>query len=75
VEREVEILENKELVEKVFSMMKPKYREILFLRYLENKSYEEISDILKKSVGTIGTLVARAKKNFKKELERIRNKK
>jgi len=38
-----------------------KYQEVLVLKYLEEKDYNEISDILKKSVGTVGTLLNRAK--------------
>ncbi len=40
------------------------YRDVLVLRYLEDQSYEEISDIIKKPIGTVGTLVNRAKKAF-----------
>jgi RNA polymerase sigma-70 factor (ECF subfamily) len=45
--------------------MPRKYSEILILRYLEDKDYQEISDILKKPPGTIGTLINRAKHYFK----------
>lgn len=45
-----------------------KYREILILRFLEDKSYEEIGEILEKPVSTVGTLVRRAKELFKKNL-------
>ncbi len=44
-----------------------KYREILILKFLEEKSYKEISDILKKPMGTVATLINRAKKQFRKE--------
>ena len=43
-----------------------KYREVLVLRYLEEKKYEEISDILRKPPGTVATLINRAKSKFKK---------
>lgn len=43
-----------------------KYREVLILKFFEDKSYREISDILKKPEGTIATLLNRAKKKFKK---------
>lgn len=46
-----------------------KYKEVLVLRYLEDKSYTEIADILKKPEGTIATLLNRAKKQCKKKLE------
>jgi len=42
-----------------------KYKEVLVLRFFEQKDYKEISDILKKPEGTIATLINRAKKQFK----------
>lgn len=42
------------------------YREPLSLFYLEEKSYEEISDILRIPIGTVGTRINRAKVIFKK---------
>lgn len=42
------------------------YREPLALYYLEEKSYEEISDILRVPIGTVGTRLTRAKKIMKK---------
>jgi RNA polymerase sigma-70 factor (ECF subfamily) len=46
-------------------MIKPAYREVLVLKYLEDKDYQEISDILRRPTGTVGTLIARAKKELK----------
>lgn len=57
-----------EMIEKVLAKIKIEYREVLVLRFMEDKNYEEISDILKKPVGTVGTLLSRAKKELKKEL-------
>ncbi len=37
------------------------YREVLILRFLEEKSYEEIVDIIKKPKGTIATLIRRGR--------------
>ncbi|QLG69415.1 MAG: RNA polymerase sigma factor SigW [Candidatus Woesebacteria bacterium] len=42
------------------------YREVITLYYLEEKSYEEISDILRVPVATIGTRIRRAKILMKK---------
>ena len=42
------------------------YKEPLSLFYLEEKSYEEISDILRIPMGTVGTRVNRAKAIMKK---------
>lgn len=58
--------ENK-IISEVLAKLDEKYREVLILKFLEEKSYEEISDILKKPMGTVATLINRAKKNFKEE--------
>ena len=41
-----------------------KYREVIILRFFEHKEYEEISDILKIPVGSVGTLLHRGKKQL-----------
>jgi len=57
---------------KVIESMPLKYREAIILRFLEEKSYEEIMDILRKSKGSVATLIARGKKILKRELTQIR---
>ncbi|MFA5126816.1 MAG: RNA polymerase sigma factor [Patescibacteria group bacterium] len=47
-----------------------KYREVMILKYLEDKSYEEISDIIKKPASTVGTLLRRGKKILRQELKK-----
>ncbi len=59
-----------ELVHKILDGMPENYREVLVLYFLEEKSYEEISDILKKPMGTVATLLNRAKKSFRESAER-----
>lgn len=46
-----------------------KYKEPLVLFYLEDRSYEEISDILRIAIGTVGTRINRGKKLLKLILE------
>jgi len=41
-----------------------KYKEVLLLKFIEGKDYQQISDILRKPIGTIGTLINRAKKKL-----------
>lgn len=53
----------------VLSKLDPKYGEVLILRFLEEKSYTEISDILKLPEGTVATLISRGKKELKTKLE------
>jgi len=54
-------LNNRKLVETI-GQLSDKYREVLILNYLEGKSYQEIADVLNKPIGTVGTLINRAKK-------------
>lgn len=61
---------NGEFVRKLLALLPLKYREVLILKFLEQKDYEEISDILKKPLGTVGTLINRAKQALKEAAER-----
>lgn len=68
----MELMKNKELatiIGKTFEKMDEKYKEILLLKFVEDKSYDEISDILRKPKGTVGTMINRAKKQFRKIIE------
>lgn len=66
---------DRENIDKAISNLDEKYREVLILRFLDEKDYVEIADILKKPVSTVGNLIARGKKLFKKEYEDIINNK
>ena len=48
-----------------------KQREPLELFYFEDKTVNEISDIIRKPTGTVGTLMSRGKKHLKRRLNRI----
>ncbi len=47
-----------------------KYREIIILKYFEEKDYNEISDILKKPTGTVASMLNKARLELKKQLVR-----
>ena len=55
-------------LERALQALSDKYREPLILRFFEHKEYEEISDILRIPIGTVGTLIYRGKKELKKRL-------
>jgi len=63
---EVEINFEKQEVQEILNAclkeLPLKYRSPLVLFYLEEKSYEEISDVLRIPVGTVGTWINRGKK-------------
>lgn len=53
---------------KLIDDLRLEYREVLVLYYFEEKSYEEISDILQIPVATVGAWLNRAKGQLKKKL-------
>lgn len=67
--REMDLKDMKKDVRRVLAELDIKYREVLILKFLEDKTYQEMSDILKKPMGTIATLINRAKKEFKEKYE------
>ena len=52
----------------VLNDLDDKYRQVLILKFYEDKDYTEISDILKKPSGTIATLINRGKKTPKEQV-------
>jgi len=52
------------LTHEVLEHLPLKYKSVLVLKFLENMSYEEISDVLKMPEGTVATRINRAKKKF-----------
>ncbi|MEI8174534.1 MAG: RNA polymerase sigma factor [bacterium] len=57
------------IIYSILNQLDSKYKEVLMLRFLEDKSYTEISDILKIPEGTVATLLNRGKKELKILLE------
>jgi RNA polymerase sigma-70 factor (ECF subfamily) len=49
-------------IKEIIAKMPEKYREVLILRFIEEKSYEEIMDIVQMPKGTIASLVNRGRK-------------
>ena len=68
IEKELDGIYLKENVAKVLYSLNEKYREVLILKFLEEKNYQEISDIIKRPMGTVGSLMNKAKSEFRREL-------
>ncbi len=60
--------EQKQYVIRTLNELDEKYKEILLLRFFEDKSYEEIGDILKLPAGTVAVRINRAKKQLQKSI-------
>jgi len=59
-----------EEIGKILNRLDNKYREVIILKFLEERNYKEISDIIKKPAGTVATLISRAKKRLRDEIIR-----
>ena len=60
-----------EKVRLAIGTLDPRYREVMLLRYLEEKEYEEISDILEVPPGTVATLIRRGTQRLRSALEAL----
>ena len=65
----------RENIIKTIKQINSKYRDPLWLHYFDGKSYQEISDILRLPVATVGTRISRAKSQLKDKLEQERRQK
>ena len=61
--------EQKIMVHRALKKLKPEYHQVLWLIYFENFSNKEVAIVMKKSVHNIETLVYRARKSLKSQLE------
>lgn len=65
-ESEDDTAKNEFLTHEVLDLLPIKYKTILILKFIEDMSYQEISDVLKIPEGTVATRINRAKKRFVK---------
>jgi RNA polymerase sigma-70 factor (ECF subfamily) len=69
VDAELEAHARQSAVHEQLSMLPAKYRIVLVLRHLQEKTYEEMAEILTLPVGTIKTHLFRARNLLKERLE------
>jgi RNA polymerase sigma-70 factor, ECF subfamily len=74
IEKEIDNSFDRDKINEVISHLDEKYREVLILRFLDEKDYVEIADILKKPTSTVGNLILRGKALFKEEYEKLNGK-
>ncbi len=73
LDKDIEQSQLKELLQGAIQQLDIKYRDVLVLRYFQDRSYQEISDIIQKPSGTVATLLNRAKKKMQKIIEQQGN--
>ena len=60
-----------ETVRGAINQLDLRYRDVLVLRFLEDKGYDEIAEIMQVPPGTIATLISRGTKQLRSALEAI----
>jgi RNA polymerase sigma-70 factor (ECF subfamily) len=68
-DKNLQKLNYKHLLTKI-DQLPVKYKDVLILKFVEGKDYQEIGDILHKPMGTIAALINRAKITLKQVLEK-----
>jgi RNA polymerase sigma-70 factor (ECF subfamily) len=74
-ESPLEELESRELgtaIERAIGKLRPEYRACIMLRHVEDKSYEEIAEIVKLPLGTVTTYIHRARHELRTALGDLR---
>ncbi|HEX5577645.1 MAG TPA: sigma-70 family RNA polymerase sigma factor [Gemmatimonadaceae bacterium] len=74
-ESPLEELESRELgtaIERAIGKLRPEYRACIMLRHVEDKSYEEIAEIVKLPLGTVKTYIHRARHELRTALGEVR---
>jgi RNA polymerase sigma-70 factor (ECF subfamily) len=69
LEKELDLKLLQEHLKEALLSLNPEQREIIVLKFFEERSYQEISDILKKPTGSVASLLNRAKKALLKKLQ------
>lgn len=70
-EDEVETLEMQEWLQREIMALPPKYRAAIVLKYIEELSLKEISDVLDLPVGTVKTRIHRGREALRKQLRNV----
>jgi RNA polymerase sigma-70 factor (ECF subfamily) len=70
-EEDVENLELQETIQKEISRLPEKYRSVIVLKYIEELSLNEISEILDMPLGTVKTRIHRGREALRQQLRNI----
>lgn len=68
-DRDIIRKQRQQMVRKAIQELPKKYRKVIELRHMEEKSYQEISEVLDKPLGTVKAHIFRAREMLYKELK------
>lgn len=71
VRKKLDSPESVRILRKAFEKIPSKYREVVYLRFYQEKSYEEIAEIMHLPVNTVGTYLSRAKQSLRWEMKDV----
>lgn len=66
VQENIDAARNEQRLVAAVASLEPRYRDVIVLRFLEERSYEDIAEILRLPMGTVATLVSRGKERLRK---------
>jgi RNA polymerase sigma-70 factor (ECF subfamily) len=69
VQKNLDVARNEDRLRAAIAGLSRRYRDVIILRYLEERDYEDIADILQLPIGTVATLVSRGKQRLRRTLE------
>lgn len=70
IQEELDLVTEKEELAKAVNTLPVKFKEAIDLKFFQEKSYEEISEIMRIPIGTVGTYINRAKQNLREKLRK-----
>src|SRR5690606_34884713 len=70
-EDEIATMELQEVIQNEISKLPEKYRAVIVLKYIEDLSVKEISEILDLPLGTVKTRIFRGRESLRKQLRHI----
>ncbi len=70
-ERQLLANERKQMIDAAIDSLPPRYRYVIILRHKEEKSYEEIAELLELPLGTVKARIFRAREMLNKKIKAI----
>lgn len=70
IHNELVLKERRDEIRRAITKLNIKYQEVIILKFIEDKDYKEIADIIKKPTGTVASRINKGKKELRKILNK-----